>query len=373
VARARPTEDSEALPEADRLEGFPHPRETRALYGQDACERVLAKAFAGGRMHHAWMFTGREGVGKATLGYRLAKHALARPEERDASGLSLAIAPQTAAHRQVVALSHPGLLLLRRPCDPRSKRIATSIPVDEVRRLKSFLGLTGGQDSWRVVIVDSADELNGNAANALLKSLEEPPQRALFVLISAAPNGILPTIRSRCRRLELAPLGENDLQRAVLAALAAVGAQAPAAEAFSQLERLAKGSVRAALQLAGSGGLELYRQIEALFGALPNLDWSAAHGLSDQLVLAGHEQRFEAFFDLFLDHLSRLVRAAATGDAEAHMRQLAERLIGAGRLPMWAGLWQTVLSDRNEAARLNLDRKALLLAALARLEGLARG
>jgi DNA polymerase-3 subunit delta' len=372
VARARAAEDSEAPPEADRLEGFPHPRETRAIFGQHACERALAEAFAGGRMHHAWLLAGRQGIGKATLAYRLAKHVLARRQER-ADGPSLEVSPDTTAARQVTALSHPGLLVLRRPLDQRTRRFAMSIPVDEVRRLKSFLGLTGGDEAWRVVIVDSADELNSNAANALLKSLEEPPARALFVLISCEPNSLLPTIRSRCRRLDCAPLAGVDLRRATGAALTAAGMEAPPAAAWERLERLARGSVRGALQLAGSGGLELYQRLEGLFAALPHLDWTAAHALADQLVERGNEQRFEAFFALFLDHLARLVRAAATGGDEAAIVALAGRLIAKGRLPEWAALWQGVLRERNEALRLNLDRKALLLGALARLEALAGG
>jgi DNA polymerase-3 subunit delta' len=376
MARARAPEDGEAAPEADRLEGFPHPRETPALFGQEAAEIALTQAFAGGRMHHAWLLTGREGIGKATLAYRLARYALARPEQRQA-GTSLAIAAQTSAARQVAALSHPGLLVLRRPYDGRNKRLGTAIPVDEVRRLKSFLGLTGGQHEWRIVIVDSADELNVNAANALLKSLEEPPRRALFLLICAEPGRLLATIRSRCRRLELAPLAGEDLKQAMAVALRAVGRDLPSPEEWRRLEVLAEGSVRRGLQLAESGGLQLSERIEAIFAALPKVDWLAAHALADQLTSATQEQRFEAFFDLFLDYLARLVRAGATGEADAPLRAVAERLMApqgfAGRLPVWAGLWQEVLRERTAAARLNLDRRALLLGVLARLEALAGG
>src|SRR6478735_5441874 len=238
MARAPAVQDSEALLEADRLDEFPHPRETRALFGHEAMEGELAQAFAGGRMHHAWLLAGREGIGKATLAYRLARHVLARPEERDPAGQSLEVAPETPAARQIRALSHPGLLLLRRPYDMRSKRIAASIPVDEVRRLKSFLGLTAGEGSWRVVIVDAADELNLNAANALLKSLEEPPTRGLFLLVASEPSRLLPTVRSRCRRLELAPLSGEALRTATEAALSAADMEKPDAQRWPLLERL---------------------------------------------------------------------------------------------------------------------------------------
>src|SRR5438132_2056221 len=293
MARAPAQQEDEALPEADRLEGFLHPRETPTLVGHEAAELELAQAFAGGRMHHAWLLAGPEGIGKATLAYRLARHVLAAAKERDPAGQSLEIAPRTATARQVRALSHPGLLVLRRPYDMRAKRFAASIPVDEVRRLKSFLGLTAAENAWRIVIVDSADELNPNAANALLKSLEEPPVRALFLLIASEPSRLLPTIRSRCRRLELAPLGDEALRRATEAALSAAAMDMPAAQRWPLLERLAEGSVRRALQLAGSDGLELYERIGSLLGALPQVDWPAVHMLSDQLSMATNEQRFE--------------------------------------------------------------------------------
>jgi DNA polymerase III subunit delta' len=272
----------------------------------------------------------------------------------------------------VRALSHPGLLVLRRPYDVRTKRIAASIPVDEVRRLKSFLGLTAAEGTWRVVIVDAADELNVNAANALLKSLEEPPVRALFLLIASEPSRLLPTIRSRCRRLDLAPLTAEALRKATEAALSAAGMEMPDAQRWPLLERLAEGSVRRALQLAGSGGLALYERIEALLAALPQVDWTAVHTLSDQLSVPANEQRFAAFYDLLLDLLARLVRARATGSAAATELALAKRLIPEERLAAWAALWEAILRERADAALLNLDKKALVLGTFARLEALAR-
>jgi len=372
MARAPAPQEDEALPEADRLEGFLHPRETPTLVGHEAAELELAQAFAGGRMHHAWLLAGPEGIGKATLAYRLARHVLATAKERDPAGQSLEVAPKTAAARQVRALSHPGLLVLRRPYDVRTKRIAASIPVDEVRRLKSFLGLTAGEGTWRVVIVDAADELNLNAANALLKSLEEPTVRALFLLIASEPSRLLPTIRSRCRRLDLAPLTGEALHKATESALSGAEMDLPDAQRWPLLERLAEGSVRRALQLADSGGLDLYERIESLLAALPQVDWPGVHTLVDQLSSAANEQRFEAFYDLLLDLLARLVRARATGHAAEPELALAQRLIPEARLPAWASLWEGISSERADAALLNLDKKALMLGTFSRLEALAR-
>ena len=230
-----------------------------------------------------------------------------------------------------------------------------------MRRLKSFLGLTAGEGAWRVVIVDAADDLNINAANALLKSLEEPPPRALFLLVSSEPSRLLPTIRSRSRRLDLSPLAPEPLKRAVSAALAAADQEMPSDKDWARLERLAKGSVRRALQLAASGGLELHERIEAMLKGLPKVDWPAAHALSDQLAVNANEQRFEAFYDLLLDTLARLASVRAKGQGGAEERALAERLIPEHRLPAWAALWEQLLRDKNEAQELNLDKKALIL------------
>ncbi len=372
MARAAVLQEAEVQPESDRLEGFPHPRETRDLFGHAEAERSLAQAFASGRMHHGWLLSGPEGIGKATLAYRLARHVLAVPEERDIFGESLAVADDSAASRQILAQAHPGLLVLRRPWDAKAKRFATTLPVDEVRRLKSFLGLTGGDGQWRVVIVDSADDLNINAANALLKSLEEPPARALFILISSEPGRLLPTIRSRCRRLDLKPLMEADLKKAVEAALLAAEAEPPRPEAWQQLASLSGGSVRRALQLHAGGGLELYAEVDKIIGLLPKVDWAALHTIADGMAQSAQEQRFNAFYELLMETLARLIRGRATGQGGAADMANAQRLIRPEDLPAWAALWESLIKERGDADSLNLDRKALILNTVARLEASAR-
>ncbi len=368
MARAVTTHDDDAWPEADRLEGFAHPRDTRRLFGQEDAERTLLQAFSGGRMHHAWLLCGRAGIGKATLAYRLARHVLASAEDRDPS--SLEVDPETAAARQVAALSHPGLLVLRRPYDVRSKRLSTGIPVDEVRRLKSFLGLTAADDAWRVVIVDSADDLSPNAANALLKSLEEPPRRAVFVLISSEPSSLLPTIRSRCRRLNMRPLDRNDHPQAVQSALDVSGASAPAEKQWLQLEQYADGSVRLALQLFAGGGLKDHAAISGLLAGLPKIDWLAAHTLADALASSGSEQRFSTFMDLLCDAMGCLVRnrALEADNGASKDADKAHNVIPAEQIARWAGLWATLVREKAEVDLLNLDRKAFILRILSRLQ-----
>lgn len=372
MARAPAMAEIEELPEADRLEGFPHPRNTKQLFGHAAAERMLAEALSSGRMHHAWLLTGRQGIGKATLAYRFARAALAAPAERDPSGQSLAIAESTSASRQVRALSHPGLLLIRRPYDVKAKRFATGIPVDEVRRLRSFLAHRAVSDGWRVVIVDEANELNVNAANALLKSLEEPPARTVFMLVSSAPGRLVPTIRSRCRTLALPPLDDQALRAAAVQALAAAETPVPGDAEWPPLERLAEGSVGRLLGLLGSGGIELQGRVDKLLALLPKVDWRAVHALADDLQPMAAQARFELFFELLLNALGRLIRSAATGEGTAQDRALAARLIGDARLASFAALWERVGREKADTLALNLDRKSLILETVAGLAAAAQ-
>lgn len=373
MARAPLVQDIETLPEADRLEGFPHPRETDALVGHRAVENAIAEGFSAGRTHHAWLLTGPEGIGKATLAYKIARYALAAPGERGVlKGEPLSVAPGSVAARQVRALSHPGLLVIRRPYDPKAKRFPQTIPVDEVRRLRGFLAHAATKGSWRVVIVDQADELNINAANALLKSLEEPPPNALFLLISSEPGRLLTTIRSRCRRLALSPIAGPFLRAAAGAALAAGNQGEIADEDWPALERLAEGSVRRLLWLCGSDGVRLFTRGERLIAGLPRIDWTEVHSLADELTASAAEQRYETFLDLLLAHIARLVRAAAGGATDGAEAATAARVIPPGGLASWAQLWETLLARKAEVQALNLDRKTLLLETFARLEAIAR-
>ena len=372
MARAPAVQDSEPTPEIDKLEGFPHPRDTAELIGHAAAEAELAAALAAGRIHHAWLLAGPAGVGKATLAYRMAMHALAAPFERDPFGASLTVDAATTAARQVRAQSHPGLLVVRRGYNLKDKRFPASIGVDEVRRLRSFLGHKGGAGAWRVVIVDSADELNVNAANALLKSLEEPPERTLFPIVTAEPGRLLPTIRPRCRRLDLGPRSPADLERAGRQALAFAERDMPDTSAWQTLVRLSDGSVRRALSLEGEGGIALYNDVFGLVAGLPQVRWASVHTLADSMSASAAEVRFELFFELLLDLVARLLRAAATGKGEPQELQLGGRLAGEARLASLASLWETVAREKAETVALNLDRKTLILRTVSRLEQVTR-
>ncbi len=402
-ARGGAIRDVEDAPEADRLEEFPHPRHTRQLFGHDDIRARLADGFNTGRLHHAWLIGGTHGIGKATLAYQFARFVLAEEAERGTDGEGggsadgsnpLAVPQDARAARQVAALSHPGLLILRRVYDPKTKRFSASIPVDEIRKLRAFMNHKADVGKWRVVIVDSADELNISAANALLKSLEEPPPRAIFVLISSQPGRLLPTIRSRCRRLDLAPLASDPLRRATLQALQAADKGHEDAD-LGTLEPLATGSVRQLLMLRAGGGLQLHDQCRKFLSALPQMDWAQVHRLADEIGSLAAAARYEAFFELLFGLIARAVRAGATGAGRPEDLQLAQKLMGGGaasgrggaagggegagrlaadpaRLASWAGLWETMAREKAVVMSLNLDRKALILETMAQIETLAR-
>jgi len=368
--RAADLEAEETPPEADRLGGAPHPRFTDELFGQTAAEHELAGALASGRMHHAWLLTGREGIGKATLAYRFARTALATPAERDliAEG-TLAVPPEAIVSKQVRALSHPGLILIRRPWSRENKRLATVITVDEVRRLKGFLQHSAGEGAYRVVILDRAEEMNTAAANALLKSLEEPPVRTVFLLVSSEPGRLLPTIHSRCRRLELKRLGEADL----LSAIAAAGAATPDQAKAALISTLADGSVRRALELLSGGAVDLHGKMVALLAQLPRADFEAVHKLAETVGAHGADQEFQSFFALLSDVIARSLRAAATGAAASPAEAaFASKLAaaGGGQRAAWAGTWEAIAREKADAMALNLDRKALIVDVFRRLQSL---
>jgi DNA polymerase-3 subunit delta' len=344
--------------EPDRLEPFSAPREVERVFGHDDAVAEFESALKSGRMHHAWLLVGPEGVGKATLAYRFARTVLAHAE---AGGEVHDIHPEHAVFRKVANLAHPNLLLIRRSWVEKSKRYSQWIGVDEVRRLRAFLGNTAGEGGWRVVVVDRADELNQNAANALLKALEEPPPRTLFLLVSSAEGRLPVTIRSRARTLRLAALDVDSLDAAVRAALDRDGLRADA-ETLRVALTLAQGSVRRALELVSGEGIALYNEILANFAALPRLDGAVLHKQVERLTGAGDTERLELYLALLLGLIERLIRHGATGEGAGEAeRGIANQLISIDNLAMWAAAWEAISEARAEAFALNLDRSLLVL------------
>ena len=322
------------------------PRASAELFGHHAAEAALAGALAAGRLHHAWLLTGPEGIGKATLAYRFARRLLAGP----APDGSLALDPQHPVFRRVAAGAHADLLAVERGYDARRQRKQTVIPVEETRRVGQFMALTPAEGGWRVAIIDGADEMNPAAANALLKVLEEPPPRAVLLLISAAPGRLLPTLRSRCRRLRLAPLDEADMARALDCILPGL-AEAERA----RLIALAEGAPGRAIALAGGEGLAIAEMVDqALAGPVPAL----AYSLADRLGRI--EDGLAIFLELLRAALAAAVRDAGLGRAEPG----AAPWLAAAPLAAWGDVWQALATLQAETLGFNLDPRQAMLAAL---------
>ncbi|HVJ51575.1 MAG TPA: DNA polymerase III subunit delta' [Aliidongia sp.] len=355
------------------------PRRNPALVGHQAAEQALLQAALGGRLPHAIMLGGPRGIGKATLAYRFARWLMARAETGQGAGTligeasppnSLALDPEHPVARRISAGGHADLLTVERGWDMKRKKLRGEIVIDDVRAVAGFLRLTPAEGGWRVVVVDSADEMNRNAANGLLKLLEEPPRRALLLLVCHAPGRLLPTIRSRCRKLYLQPLAEEEVIGLVRRHRPDLGEADAGA-----LARLADGSVGRALELADADGLDLYRTLLATLGELPRLDPVALHRLADRLAGADAEDAYRTLTELLMDFLARLVAGNAEGRSRAVLGDEAEllRRLGAdGRLDRWIDVWETLRTLFARADGVNLDRKQVVLDAFFTLQGAAR-
>jgi DNA polymerase-3 subunit delta' len=323
------------------------PRENPHLLGQEAAERSITDALAGGRMHHAWLITGPDGIGKATLAFRFARRLFA------GGAPTLHMEPTHPVFRRVAAGSHADLLTVEREWDEKKKRMKKSIAADTARGIPPFLHLTPAEGGWRVVIVDGAEDLNPQSANALLKVLEEPPARAVLILVCSAAGRLLPTIRSRCRQLALAPLAEAEMLQALALYLPDFSAADRA-----RLSGIAEGSVGRALALAEEGGLKLAGMVDEVLRAGPEIALSRAYEMSDSL-------RDQAPFETFMGLLHRGIAAAVS----AHVRGTADavqRALVAHRGPAWwAEVAQRIARLADETERANMDRRQALVAGLA--------
>ncbi len=353
------SKEAAAAPQSDRFEAAKSPRETLALFGHAAAEQELLSAYRQNRMAQAWILGGPEGIGKATLAWRLARFLLAHPdpaspEVQQAS--SLFVPGETPAARQIASMALADVFLLRRSWNEKTKKFFTEIRIDDVRAIIHAFHRGSGTGGWRVAIVDCADDLNRSSANALLKLIEEPPERALFLLIAHQPGRILPTIRSRCRRLMLGPLAPPDIAGAVRALDGAYAATP--AETLGEAAAHAQGSVREALRLLDGDAIAFDRTLRAMFDRLPQLDWSAVHALADRL--AGRDN--EAAYEIFMRTLH--------GFLDARAKTLAGE--GAGRLIGYADAWEEIAQAARETEVFNFDKKALVLGIFERLERAAR-
>jgi DNA polymerase-3 subunit delta' len=332
------------------------PRVTTVLFCHHEAEQTLLDAYQSGRIPHAWLIGGAQGIGKATLAYRMARFVLAHrdpaaPEVQQASSLHVDETHPVA--RQIASGAHGGLLTLQRGLNEKGV-LRNFITVDDTRRTIEFFGSTAAVDGWRVCIVDTVDEFNANAANALLKILEEPPRRSILLLLSHAPGKVLPTIQSRCRRLALRPLTPPD----VAAAVAAATGEAADTPAVVEAAAVSEGSVGRALNLMDGNALKLHQRTAELLDALPHIDHRQLHALGD--ALGGSDRTTLA---AFTDSVDRWVSGKLRGDVtNADLAQLA-------RL---AEVWEKISHAARDVESFNLDRKPLVFSVFDQLSEATR-
>ena len=331
------------------------PRLTHELFGHAEAEQTLLDAYRGGRIPHAWLIGGESGIGKATLAYRMARFVLAYPDPAMPAvqkALSLAVPPDHPVARRIAGQAHSDLLVLRRVINEKTGKLFTVTRVEDVRRSVPFFGSTAGEGGWRVAIVDPLEDLNRAGENALLKVLEEPPPRALLLLVSHAPGRVLPTIRSRCRSLILRPLAAEDVARAATAAMG----EGASAEDIRAAATAADGSVGRALMLLEGDALELRQQVTGLLDRLPELDPRALHALGEEIA-GTQAETLAAFMDAVNAWLSGLIRSGPPERA---------------RLARVADVWANVNRAMRAAEAYNLDRKPLVFSVFGQLAEAAR-
>jgi DNA polymerase-3 subunit delta' len=339
----------------DTLDGVPEPSETARLVGHTQAGAMLVAAYRAGKLPHALILAGPVGIGKATLAFHLAHHLLKYPEFETASEALAEPDPASSLFRQIATGAHPSVLHLTRPLNEKTKTYKTVVTVDEIRKVSRFLSMTAHDGGYRVVIIDPADDMNTNAANALLKNLEEPPARTLFVLIVHAPGGLLPTIRSRCQMVRLAPLDTGDLM-SILDAVDQSPPSDPVARAA--LAERAGGSVRNAILLTQYGGMEIAQTVDALVAA-GKPDIAGAHRVAEAVSGRDRAIAFDLFNRRVLDLLSDAARQAALSGALGRAKKLSDT-------------WHEALNAISETETYNLDKKQHALMMIDRLNAAMR-
>lgn len=364
------------LPESDRLDGCPHPRETPILFGHNKAQADFLKTANNKKLHHAWLLSGPKGIGKATLAWKIARYILAldydkTKDEKSNSPKTFEINNDNPIFKKTLALTEPKLQLLRRTWDQKTEKFKQSITIDEVRAIKQFLHLSSTDGGQRVVIIDSADDLQISGANALLKILEEPPIKTTILLISHNPTTLLQTIKSRCRKLNLKPLISEDLEKGLIQAIGSNN------EITNSVYELSEGSIGNAYSLLNNEGFEIYEDICSLFLTAPDMDRSKILKISSKAI----RKNSDFYFDTLISMLSRFVRRLAlTGANELPkieisqnefqiLNRLSPNLTAA---KLWSETSQGILKNARAAKHVNLESSSIILDIFLKFNNIAR-
>lgn len=347
--------------ESDRFGATPHPRLTHELFGHAEAERELYLSYHSGRLPQAIIIGGPPGIGKATLAWRIARFLLAYPDlSACPEKADFSVLPGHPVARQIAALSHPDIVLLRREWNPETSKLSSQIAVDDIRRAIHMFQQAAGQGGYRVALIDCAEDLNASSANALLKVVEEPPPRSLFLIVAHRPGRMLATLRSRCRSILLKPLGPADM-RNIIRTLGEPWSCASEAMLANAVAR-AQGSIHDVLRLLDEGSASTDAALRSLLEALPRIDWVQVHALAERVSARDGAKEYEMMRAAIEDWLTAKVREGARAAGGACVRQLAP----------YALIWEKLAEAAREAEVYNLDKRPLVLSIFAEL-AMARG
>jgi DNA polymerase-3 subunit delta' len=322
------------------LEPLP-PQQNPHLFGHDAAASRFMTAFQSGRMHHAWLITGMEGIGKTTLAYHMAHYVMSGGQN-----IIGAVNPAQPAARLIAAEAHPDMFVLRRALDDKSGELKDSIAAEDARQIAPFLRRTATHGGWRIALIDEAHRLNRHGQNAILKIIEEPPRNSLIIMTVTAAGALLPTIRSRCSLLALQPLEALALQQA----LDSQGINLDDNSDAAQLIDLAQGSAGFLMRLLQTEALEFYGELQSL---LNQFSMVKLHQLADRIGKKADGELYDVIVRLIIDHGRReIVQASQAGQGS-----LAQKL----------AVWDKIRNLFNQTDYARLDRKLAFVQAVTTL------
>ncbi len=365
--------DSEIV-EADQVPGACHPRFTFTLVGQDEAEKRLLDAYNRGRLNHGWLINGPNGVGKATLAWRIAKFLLVRartsPGPEPCPAVSLQVEPDESAIRHLLALTERQIMLLRRNTDPDSGRVDPQITVASVRELINFFSYTSADQAMKIAIIDCAEEMNLSSVNALLKLLEEPPRQSLLLLVCNSRSLLPETIISRCRIVNCRPLPHSDVEK-----LLHIQTNGTCRNSRALVE-LSQGSIGQAMHIRHEQGVRLYRSLVETLASFPDCSGHQIVQLARQGNGSEGMQFTELFSFLMLSLIQRTARYAVDEVLNAEIvpgeRQVLLHLVQSCNSPqVWADTFGELASMMFDSRRVNIDNFSTIVGSFTRLERVA--
>ena len=345
---------------------FCPPRMMTQCMGHESVEHRLLEMAQSGRLAHGLIFSGSKGIGKATMAYRFARYLLKEGKEdpnQDALFADEMPAPQDLfipqndpVFRRVASGGHPDFMSVERAFDTAKNRYKESVAVDEIRKVPGFLRMTASEGGRRVVIIDDADTMNRNAQNALLKVLEEPPNKAVLILVTHRLGALIPTIRSRAQVVNFQPLPKETLKE-----LLAHQSYGLSPTQIENLSEFAEGSIGKAVRYIEEGGLDAFSQILELLENYPKLSWPKIHQVAENLGRSGEEERYHMFTQLLLwcfDKLAVMKARALTPESLSTLDQnVFKTMLNNSSLEQRLKICENLHAHFAKVRAANLDKK----------------